>query len=158
MEIINNKEYRLRQAILNGSSKKLQQYFKDKEQLDGKLINAYENTYKFMNFNLTIKLEQIKDIHNVVKNLLETANFTVDSNIPLAEVINDLNRTSVCLNYCYNADKFILTFKNEELEKIENIEPDETFKDFIEDITQGKLTAFLKSCLYKYNVEDKKEF
>lgn len=158
MEIINNKEYRLRQAILNGSSKKLQQYFKDKEQLDGKLISAYENTYKFMNFNLTIKLEQIKDIHNVVENLLETANFTVDGNIPLAEVINDLNRTSVCLNYFYKTDKFILTFKNEELEKIEDIELDETFKDFIKDITKGKLTAFLKSCLYKYNVEDKKEF
>lgn len=158
MEIINNKEYRLRQAILNGSSKKLQQYFKDKEQLDGKLINAYENTYKFMNFNLTIKLEQIKDIHNVVKNLLETANFTVDSKIPLAEIINDLNRTSVCLSYFYETDKFILTFKNEELAKIEDIELDETFKDFIEDITQGKLTSFLKSCLYKYNVEDKKEF
>lgn len=158
MEIINNKEDRLRQAILNGSSKRLQDYFKQKNDLENNLINCYENTYKFMDFKLTIKLEQIKDIHNVVENLLETANFTVDSKIPLAEIINDLNRTSVCLSYFYETDKFILTFKNEELAKIEDIELDETFKDFIEDITQAKLMAFLKSCLYKYNVEDKKEF
>ena len=56
MEIINNKEYRLRQAVLNGSSKRLQQYFKETEQLDGKLINAYENTYKFMDFKFNSPL------------------------------------------------------------------------------------------------------
>lgn len=158
MEIINNKEDRIRQAILNGSSKRLQDYFKQKNDLENNLINCYENNYKFMNFNLIVKLEEIHDIHNVVENLLTTSNFTVDSKIPLAEIINDLNKTNVCLSYFYETDKFILTFKNEELAKIEDIELDETFKDFIEDITQGKLTSFLKSCLYKYNVEDKKEF
>lgn len=158
MEIINNKEDRLRKAILNGSSKRLQDYFKQKNDLENNLINCYENNYKFMNFNLIVKLEEIHDIHNVVENLLTTSNFTVDSKIPLAEIINDLNRTSVCLSYFYETDKFILTFKNEELAKIEDIELDSDFQDFIKTVTLGGLTGFLKSCLYKYNVENKKEF
>lgn len=159
MEITVNKETRLRNAILKGSSKKLQDYFKKKDNIENELISCYENSYKFMNFDLVIEIEDIKDIYSKIKNLVETIGFIAEDNIPLAIVDNPVNRTSVCLNYFFKENSYNLEFKNKELGTKENIELDKDFmQNFIKNVTQGRLTGYLKNCLYKYNVENKREF
>ena len=45
MEIIKNREERLRNAILNGNSKRLKEFFIEKDKLENKLVSCYENTY-----------------------------------------------------------------------------------------------------------------
>ena len=111
MEITVNKETRLRNAILKGSSKKLQDYFKKKDNIENELISCYENSYKFMNFDLVIEIEDIKDIYSKIKNLVETIGFIAEDNIPLAIVDNPVNRTSVCLNYFFKENSHNLEFK-----------------------------------------------
>lgn len=160
MEIIKNREERLRNAILNGNSKRLKEFFIEKDKLENKLISCYENTYKFMEFRFIVTLEEINNIQEVVKDLLVKSNFTVNSNIPLCEVYNSMNNTNVILNYFYKDNSFSLDFKNEELGIIENIELDD--KEEIENLVKtGKkqtFEGFLKNCLYKYNVENIKRF
>ena len=113
-----------------------------------------------MELRFIVTLEEINNIQEVIKDLLVKSNFTVNSNIPLCEVYNNMNNTSVILNYFYKDNSFSLDFKNEELGTTENIELDD--KEEIENLVKiGKkqtFEGFLKNCLYKYNVENIKRF
>ena len=160
MEILENKDYRLRESILNGSSKNLQRFIAEKERLENILIAEYENSYKFMESHILLDLEEIKLLQDIRGINTIAIKRHLQEKVDIAVISNMKNKTKLYVFYDIKSRiyHFVCSKIKDGVECEQLCDIPYYYQDLFNlgifnNISKNKLIGCLKKMLYEFNLE-----